>query len=461
MNDLEQIIGGGYCIGCGACDHATDGVISIELDDFGQFQANWSSAANLEPEVLSRALNACPFSNAGPNEDSIGKALYSGTCQKDQSIGYHKDLGIGHVSEGNFRAIGTSGGIITWVLVELLKLGLIDAVVHVKKVASPTDGVLFRYGISCTEEEVKADAKSRYYPIEMSDVLRKLKKTPGRYAVVGLPCFIKTVRRLGESDPVLKDRVAFCIGLVCGHLKSKAFGDCFAWQAGIPPGQLEEVNFRVKLPNRTAGDYGVYLRGAGKEVTKPTKEFLGSNWGLNFFRYSACDFCDDVFAECADIAIGDAWLPEYTNDALGNSVVVVRNQELADLIEIAKKEGRLNLNRSNAGQIATSQAGGLRDRREGLAYRLYLKAIENQWAPARRVNPNGKDLSSRRAKIYAVRLESGEASHQVWKDAVVQKDFAKFAECMEPFIRREQKLYRSIWRRVVGRIKRRSFLVAK
>ncbi len=447
MNDLEQIIAGGYCIGCGACSLATDGYVPVSMDEFGQFQADISSVRDLEPHALHRALLACPFSNEGPNEDSIGEVLYRTQCEYDHSIGFYSDLEIGHVSEEPFREIGTSGGIITWLLSELLRLRRIDAVIHVKKVESSNDGVLFRYGISWTVEEVRAGAKSRYYPVEMSEVLQQIKHTPGRYAVVGVPCFIKAVRRCAEQDPVIKDRVAFCIGLVCGHLKSKAFGDCFAWQAGIPPGQLEEIDFRVKLPNCPAGDYGVYLRGGRKEVTRPTRGFLGSNWGLNFFRYSACDFCDDVFAECADIAIGDAWLPEYSHETLGNSVVVVRNQDLSNVIEIAQKEGRLNLSPSDAVQIAASQAGGLRDRREGLAYRLYLKTVGNQWVPTKRVNPNGKAVSSHRAKTYAVRSKSGEASHQVWKDAVAQKDFAHFAECMDPFIRRYQKLYRSFWRR--------------
>lgn len=41
--------------------------------------------------------------------------------------------------------------------------------------------------------------------------------------------------------------------------------------------------------------------------------------------YKACDFCDDVFAETADIALGDAWLPEYVQDGNGTNVVVTRN----------------------------------------------------------------------------------------------------------------------------------------
>lgn len=304
VKTLKQIIDGGYCIGCGVC--APVASIPVVLDRYGMFQADRSSAAALSDEALKRALLVCPFSNDGPNEDDLGMQLFGDSGQHDASVGYYESLYIGHVAEGKFREKGTSGGIITWMLTELLQTGKVDAVCHVKKVDHPDDGLLFRYGISRTPDEIIAGAKSRYYPVEISQVLEQIRTSPGRYAVVGLPCFVKAVRRLAAVDPCIKERVVFSVGLVCGHLKSKSFADCFGWQASIPPGELKEIDFRVKLPGRAAGDYGVYLRGVGQEVMRPSREFLGSNWGHNFFRYPACDFCDDVFAETADVAIGDA-----------------------------------------------------------------------------------------------------------------------------------------------------------
>jgi coenzyme F420 hydrogenase subunit beta len=451
MNRLTQIIDGGYCVGCGGC--ASDGTIPVSMNKYGMYQADASVAESLSQEALVNVLKICPFSDDGPNEDVIGEKLFGRDCQHDPKIGFYRDLYIGHVAENDFREKGTSGGVITWILTELLKTGKIDAVVHVKRVENPSDGILFRYGMSRSVEEIMAGAKSRYYPIEMSGVLRQIKETPGRYAVVGLPCFIKAVRRMAEIDSIIQERVVFCIGLVCGHLKSKAFADCFGWQTGIPPGELEEIDFRVKLPGRTAGNYGVYLRGAGKEVTKPTREFLGSNWGHNFFRYPACDFCDDIFAETADMAIGDAWLPEYENDPKGNSIIVVRNNELETWIGNACTEKRLAFTKAVAENIAASQSGGLRDRREGLAYRLYLKQKRQEWAPQKRVKPDSKNLKRQRARIYRARSEAGAASHRCWKEAVEQKEFCVFRAGIQPYVKRIQRLYRSFFKRVLDKLK--------
>ncbi len=439
---MNQIVDGGYCIGCGACCVAAPG-ITVKRNEYGMYQAAISAVAE---SGLARALGVCPFSDKGPNEDVLGGQLFNG-CAHDARIGYYRSLDIGHVAAGDFRERGTSGGMISWLGSELLTRGLVDGVVHIKKASRPTAGTLFEYGVSTTPAEVLEGSKSRYYPIEMSGILEWVKTNPGTYAIVGLPCFITAVRKLMQVDAVFQERIRFCIGLVCGHLKSSAFADCFAWQMGIEPGQLEAIDFRVKQSEGTAGNYAVYVKGAGKEVVRPTRQFFGADWGHNFFRYPACDFCDDVLAETADISIGDAWLPNYEVDPKGTSIVVVRNETLLTIVRAAQQEGVLCLTASQPEEIAASQGGGLRDRREGLAYRLYLKATKHQWVPPKRVEPNRRHLTRQRARIYKARSESGHASHSCWKEALEQNNFGVFETCMQPYVEKIQHEYRSFWQR--------------
>lgn len=446
---MDQIIDGGYCIGCGVCCAAAPEV-TVQLNEDGMYQADISSATE---SGLSRTLAVCPFSDVGPNENLLGGQLFKG-CAHDARIGYYRSLDIGHVAAGTFRERGTSGGLISWLGSELLTRGLVDHVLHIKKATRTTEGKLFKYGVSTTPAEVLEGAKSRYYPIEMSDVLKVVKTVPGTYAVVGLPCFVKAVRKLMQVDTVFQERIRFCIGLVCGHLKSSAFADCFAWQVGIKPGQLEAIDFRVKQSEGTAGNYAVSIQGAGSEVVRPTRTFLGADWGHNFFRYPACDFCDDVFAETADLTVGDAWLPKYEKDPKGNSIVVVRNETLATLIRTAHQAGILTLTASEPEEIAASQGGGLRDRREGLAYRLYLKARAHVWAPTKRLKPSRKHLTRQRTHIYKARSRAGQASHQCWKKALGKNDFHVFETCIQPHIKRIQMAYRPFWRRGLTQIVR-------
>jgi len=115
---------------------------------------------------------------------------------------------------------------VSWTLAELLKKGIVAAVAHVV----PTDEERrFAYRPSRTEQEVAEGAKSRYYPVEMSRIFEHIRAEPGRYAVVGVPCFIKAIQLLRRAEPLLQERIVVTLGLFCGHMKSARMLESFAW----------------------------------------------------------------------------------------------------------------------------------------------------------------------------------------------------------------------------------------
>ena len=453
MNELEKlnrIISGGYCIGCGACAAMEPDRITMAFDQYGMYQPQ--IRAGIDVAMAANILKVCPFSDEGPNEDQLALTLFP-EDKRDERLGRYRGLYAGYVHEGEFRAKGSSGGVVSWVLVELLATGMVDGVIHMTPSEGTKSGALFSYSISTTQEEVAKGAKSKYYPMELSGVLDLIRKSDKRYAVVGVPCFIKAVRRLMLEDPVVAERIKFCIGLVCGHLKSKAFADCIACQVGIQPGKLEKIDFRVKLPNRKASEYGVMVAGDGKSITRATGEFFGANWGHGFFKYSACEFCDDVFAETADLVVGDAWLPEYTDDHSGNSIVITRSIELDRLFEAGVASGRLNMNMCPVDAMAESQAGGLRHRRDGLSYRLYLKKEAGVWAPEKRVPASEEAIGPSRKKIYFLRETLRQRSHELWAESVKAGDFAVFRTGMQKLISRYNRAYTSFPLRIAKKVK--------
>lgn len=77
--------------------------------------------------------------------------------------------------------------------------------------------------------------------------------------------------------------------------------------------------------------------------------------------------------------MGGAWLPKCSTDPAGSSVVLVRSKAIADIIAEARTEGRVAFDQISPDQMAQSQAGGLRDRRQGLAYRLFLREQAGIW----------------------------------------------------------------------------------
>lgn len=439
---INEIVKNGHCIGCGACCAVKGIALQMELDQHGQYKPKASDDKPIEEKADHEALKVCPFSDDGPNEDAIGESLYAASDSRNSMLGYYAGLYIGHARAGGIREIATSGGIITWTLTKLLESGQIDGVIHVQPVSDPVDGILFRYGISRTIDEVRAGAKSRYYPIETSKVIHLVKSKPGRYVFVGIPCFVKAIRRLCAVDPEFGASIRFTIGLVCGHLKSKAFADLFGWQAGIAPGKLERIDFRVKRDTGDSQDYAVAVAGDGRQESRSHRLFFGTNWGYNFFRNSACDYCDDVFAETADLSVGDAWLPELRSDPRGNSVVVVRHQGLRELVDAGIRAGELALSESEPSRIIASQSGGFRDRREGLSYRLWLDIQNGRTVPKKRVVPAWKGIPIYRRLIYRNRVHLRKKSHIEWARAVRLNSLLFFKMAMAPRILLNNILYK-------------------
>jgi coenzyme F420 hydrogenase subunit beta len=431
---VETVIAGGYCVGCGACASIQGSKMRVEMNDYGMFTASVVDGENLDQRVV------CPFGADSPNEDQIGEELFSRSAQYTDGLGYAVACYAGHVSDESVRSKGSSGGMGTWIILELLRQRKIDGVIHVGG-SDDADGLPFTYKISTTEEEVIQRAKSRYYPIEMSQVIGELRGLKGRFAFVGLPCFVKALRLVAATDEDIKNRIAYTVALFCGHLKSKHFADFFAWQMGIEPGSLEGINFRTKLPSRPASNYGISVSSKRNMQCKANDEYYGSNWGYGFFKYKACDYCDDVVGETADISVGDAWLPEYVNDSGGTNVVVVRKPELAMMVDSAISAGDLVMKRVSPSRVVKSQEAGLRHRRTGLAFRLYQRDRSATWRPTKRVQAGVSNISARQKEIFALRERLAEESHLAFYDARTRGSIAVFQDRMEPLVRKYDALY--------------------
>jgi coenzyme F420-reducing hydrogenase beta subunit len=407
------MVSSGLCVGCGACVASVPGA-AMRWDRHGQLKPagprDWYRGR-------SEAFSAtCPFSPAARDERALADECFPMAPERDELIGPFEAAYVGHVAEGEFRAGGSSGGMVSWAATELLRRGLVDGVAHVVASDPREERGLFRYRVSRSEAEVREGAKSRYYPIELSGVIEAIRSVPGRYAVVGIPCFVKAINLLRAEDPVVRERVAFTLGLYCGHMKSARMVESFAWQMGVEANEVEGIDFRLKNPDRPANWYTAELTlRDGRRVTRDWWHLVDGDWGAGFFQNSACDWCDDVVAETADISFGDAWVEPYSSDGRGTNVVVVRSPLLHDLVRAAIAEGRLALEPVDAAFVERTQAAGFRHRREGLAYRLGWP--RRGLRPAKRVEPGGGGLPLRRRLIYRMRYLIARWSHRVFAAA--------------------------------------------
>ncbi|MFH1718660.1 MAG: Coenzyme F420 hydrogenase/dehydrogenase, beta subunit C-terminal domain, partial [Planctomycetota bacterium] len=341
---------------------------------------------------LSRKV--CPFADTVDNEDSIAMKDYAfidGIHHRSET-GYYLQCFAGHVNDEPSRLASSSGGLITWLAQQFLSAGKVDAVACVSKTNDPKN--LFQYKLVRELDDLRVCKKSRYYPVEVSTVIQDIKHFDGRVLFIGLPCFIKSLKLAVKVDPVLNERVAYTIGLFCGHLKSKHYLSYLARSCGVNEKDVVSADFRRKVQGMPAHQYAFEVCGEtqGRRWSRNIMmhDVFAGSWGLNLFMLDACDFCDDVLAETADVAVGDAWLPEFTGDYRGENLLVCRHPEFMEVLQNGRENNRIALLPIPAAKVIQSQAGGLRQRREGLSFRLFLSARRGLWRPRKRVEPDGR-----------------------------------------------------------------------
>ncbi|MBN2520780.1 MAG: Coenzyme F420 hydrogenase/dehydrogenase, beta subunit C-terminal domain [Bacteroidales bacterium] len=452
INCYKQLesIKNNFCIGCGICSLYG---LEVFLDDYGKYQAKGESKN--ERDCIN-ILKNCPFSSYSMNEDELASLFFKDKSMHNRYLGTYLSNYIGHVTNDNYRLRSSSGGIITWLLLNLLKEKKITEAVFVGE--SEDKNVLFEYKISSNEQEIIDGASSKYYPVELSKVLSKIEKNIGEYAIVALPCFTKGIRYLQMQNDVFKDRIKFIISPVCGHLKSKHYADFLTWQKGLNPYNIANINFRKKYIDLPASQYGTEfkIKEAKRIITYAFKNEsfdMALNWGHGMFKYPACDYCDDIFGELSDISVGDAWLKDYMSDYKGNSIIIIRNNVFQKLLKKGLANRDLFLNEVNTDTIIASQLGGIRNKREDLTYRLYLKAKNKEWYPPKRVKSSNKNINLKRKRIIKQRMKICFLSHEMFHIAKKQKDLNIFISRLSPEIIKYKLLYTNKFQRALKIIK--------
>lgn len=378
MSNVSEIVRKDICSGCGVCAGVCPvSAIKIEFNRIGEYNPVISDKCT----DCGVCMRVCPFSDQSRNEDVIALKLFSeiqGIRHKTE-VGFYLECFAGYSPV--FRTESASGGLVSHTLKQLFESGSIDKAVCV--VPNNDSEKLFKFRVLTSPGQLSSSAGSAYYPVEMSEVLGEIAKTPGNYALVGLPCFIRAFRNAAVCVPALNARVKCCLGLVCGQIKSRAYTDYLARKSGLDE-PLKSVKFRCKDGLRPAGDFFCKFIGvSGVETKAYWTEGVGKVFTGRMFTPRACSFCDDVFAECADAVFMDAWLPEYSKDSKGTSLVLSRSPQLSRMLaQVGPSVSLLPVER-----IISSQAGVTNIKREQLSYRLNFAVKAGIPVPEKRVKP--------------------------------------------------------------------------
>ncbi len=371
---ITTVVKNDLCVGCGACvDICSNNALKMEWNENGLLIPTQINICN----YTKKCISVCPFNPE--NRETIDEIFdrydnNNDTKKYKNYIGNFISLYVGHSNK--YRLSSSSGGISTWFVDQLFQNDLIDYSIGVG--TSNSNKSHFDYQIVSKTDNILSISKTKYYPVTLVNIFNFIRENKGRYVISGLPCFLKAVRLFQDVDPIVKERIKFTIGITCGGMKSRFFTEYLAWKLKIKPGEIEKPEYRNKNTALSAGDYSFSFK-KGKERVSMGIRDIGHNWGLGLFKPNSCDFCDDIFAELADISIGDAWLQPYQKDGKGANLIIVRSPIVDTLINQGKKNKDIIVSDETADRIISSQKANIRHRRKGLQFRLFwssLKGIE-------------------------------------------------------------------------------------
>lgn len=332
------------CTSCGACAYACHSKIS-----FKRTQRTYTSiSAHLTEEELNEVMAVCPAK--GYPIVQTAKNLFHETTY-DYRIGQYYTFGALKSNNTVIQQQASSGGVMTALPLYLLEKGFVDGVVattyeYKGKIVTP------KTIIATSLQELLACQGSKYMPVPALQILRQVKEFNGSVAYIGTPCQIAAIRNIQKTDEVLRNKIKFCIGNFCG-----GFRDLREQKALI---NLSGIKSLTHFQYRGNGQPG-YMRIVGdeKEWKYPYPDYGKLTGYMKKYR---CRVCVDATAELADIACGDAWIPEFRNK--GWSLVIIRNKDLLPIVEEMVAQGLLSQQSVTLEQLVASQRGNLTSKKE-------------------------------------------------------------------------------------------------
>ena len=418
---IDLVVNNDLCIGCGICVYkCPTKALDVKKNDFGF----------LVPELISdcdengSCITVCPF-NVFPKDDvrtenELAQIYLKESDKNHPKIGRYKNIYAGYSKE--YRLTSSSGGIATFVLAELLEKGIISHVLSVK--GSNEKGEYYKYAISSSKEDLLQTSKTRYTPVTLSEVFSNINTLDGNVAIVGVACFIKSIRLAQHSDPVLKNKIQFLVGIICGGVKSSFFTEYLADKIGVEKKYINKPNYRIKDFNSSAGDYSFGCENSKTNEKKSMRmREAGDMWGTGMFKANACDFCDDVTTELADISIGDAWLDPYVNDGRGDNVIVTRSNLAQKIIHDGINMNQLNLEALTIERFLLSQKGSFNHRHTGLPFRVKNAKNKGMVVPPKRIQNDESSFFFKIVQYFRIRTRTN--SLKIWKKSEDSKIFDK------------------------------------
>jgi len=322
MNDEANEIEYNHCVGCGLCEVEFKNNATMKISQSGFIRPFFKYRFD-EKKIQS----FCPITN-NPKKYS------------DHIWGHYEAVYLGSSLDQKVCELGSSGGIITQVLIYLLESKAVDGIIHIgAKQDNPLENTTY---ISKSRDDIIRNAGSRYAPSSPLSRLDELLNQDMKYAFVGKPCDIRALNNYALKKPLVNDKILYKISFFCAGTPSYRGSDQVLVKMKVSKNDVKEFRYRG---NGWPG-YVTAITQNGESITMTYNEAWGSI--LNKYVQPYCRWCADGIGEFADISCGDAWYIDRNNKPIfienkGRNIIFARTKQGNRILEEMLENRLINI----------------------------------------------------------------------------------------------------------------------
>lgn len=306
---FNEVIDTGLCALCGACVGGCPYLVPYK-----------GRIVLLDNCTLSegQCYQYCPRTYTDMN--AISQQIF-GTPYSEDEVGTTKEVLMARSTDAHIRERAQYGGTVTTLLSLALAKGLIDGAI----LAKVSDDKIPSAFLAQSMEEILQCAGSSYMACPILEAYNHIPKDNNhKLGIVTMPCQILAISKMKKEPPQNRfsiNNVKLVIGLFCTWaLSPERFYQFLRENLDLP------TVTKFDIPPPPANRFDAYT---------PSGKVSFSLDQIRQFTLPTCAYCLDMTSEFADVSVGSVEGIE------GWNTVIVRTDAGAELMEMAKAEGKL------------------------------------------------------------------------------------------------------------------------
>lgn len=346
VTNIEAIVRGHLCQGCGACEYACESG-AIELRNFIE--------VGIRPVVDAAKCVEC-----GECVDVCSGITLDNPTDRwplkfidslKEGWGPVLEIWEGHACDPEIRFKGGSGGAATALASYCIERENMHGVLHVRM--DENQPHLNRTVFSRDRGELIRGTGSRYAPASVCADLGMIEDAPSPCVMIAKPCEIAAAQMARKIRPKLDHNLGLSIAIFCGGTPSTRGTLELLRSLGVEKGNINDLRYRG---HGWPGMTGVSLKTNGRGRVEMTYQRAWDSI-LTKHKPFRCHLCPDGTGEFADLSCGDPWYRSIEEGEAGNSLIIVRTEVGRRIIRGAMESGYVMAEARDPEILPRSQRG--------------------------------------------------------------------------------------------------------